>query len=74
MRKSSNNTKLEQSAATLTALEAAKKRGIRRSRLTEEQIPDAMHFMTALLDGVSEVDYARRHPQTYARLRQAMER
>ena len=45
-----------------------------RGPLPEELIPDAVHFMNAILGGESESDYAHRHPQTYARLRQAVER
>ena len=43
-----------------------------RRPLPQELIPDAMHFMTALLDGMTEMDYARRHPETYERLRAAV--
>jgi hypothetical protein len=39
-----------------------------RRRLAEEEIQDAMHFMTAVLDGMTETDYARQHPEIYERL------
>lgn len=42
--------------------------GTTRSPLPEELIPDAMRFLTAVMDGMAEAEYARLHPATYKRL------
>ena len=39
--------------------------------LSRELMPEAIHFLTAQMNGMSEDDYAKKHPQTYARLRAA---
>ena len=40
--------------------------------LNKDLVPDAMHYVTATGEGMSEEEYARGYPQTYARIWQAM--
>ena len=58
----------------ITALKLQSHAARPRQHLSREQLKEAMVFVAALRDGMTEAEYARQYPDSYQRLRKAMGR